>query len=132
MRQFRNWTNGLRLPLFLWACTLIVLIAAGPSAARTGVDSPARSHETASVATLLQPSASSSVRVPALRGKKLPYAEVLIRRAGLRVGREDCDCTFGVVIKSSWYVCQQWPRAGKLVNRGVRVATYSARDPRDC
>jgi hypothetical protein len=75
---------------------------------------------------------SARVRVPKLRGKKLPYAEILIRRAGLRVGREDCDCTFGVVIKSSWYVCQQWPRAGKIVGRRARVDTYSVRDMVDC
>jgi hypothetical protein len=75
---------------------------------------------------------SALVRVPALRGKRLPLAEVLIRRAGLRVGREDCDCTFGVVIKSNWLVCMQWPKARKLVRRGTRVATYSAREIYEC
>lgn len=85
------------------------------------------------VATSAAPALSdTTVRVPRLIGRKLPLAELLLRRAGLRVGREDCDCTFGVVIKSNWYVCMQWPRPGKLVRRGSRVATYSVRDMVDC
>ena len=78
------------------------------------------------------PVTNSSIRVPRLIGKKLPLAEVLIRRAGLHIGKEDCDCTFGVVVKSNWYVCIQWPRAGRLVARGTRVATYSVRYMSDC
>lgn len=72
------------------------------------------------------------VRVPNIVGKKLPLAEYLLKRAGLRAGDEDCDCTFGVVIKSHWYVCIQTPRAGRQVARGTRVATFSARSPADC
>jgi hypothetical protein len=72
------------------------------------------------------------MRPPRLRGKKLPLAEILIRRAGLRVGRQDCDCTFGVVIKSNWYVCQQWPKGGKYVKPRTRIATYSVRSMYDC
>src|SRR5262245_2470529 len=74
----------------------------------------------------------AKVRVPNLHGRKLPLAEALIRMAGLRVGKEDCDCTFGVVIKSNWYVCMQRPAAKQLVARGTRVWTYSERDPSDC
>jgi beta-lactam-binding protein with PASTA domain len=79
-----------------------------------------------------RPETTSSVRVPKIVGKKLPLAEYLIRQAGLRVGREDCDCTFGVVIKSNWYVCIQSPRAGRMVARRTRVNTYSERSRSDC
>ena len=104
--------------------TISVVVATGTAGAREAAPTGARATPgSASVA---------QTRVPNLVGKKLPYAEVLLRRAGLRVGREDCDCTFGVVIKSNWYVCQQWPHAGKLVRRGTRVETYSARDVADC
>jgi hypothetical protein len=75
---------------------------------------------------------AQSVRVPNVIGKKLPLAEYYIKAAGLRVGKEDCDCTFGVVIKSHWYVCIQNPRAGRLVARGTRVGTFSARSRSDC
>jgi beta-lactam-binding protein with PASTA domain len=75
---------------------------------------------------------TTAVRVPSLRGTKLRLAEVLLRNAGLRVDREDCDCTFGVVIKSNWFVCMQWPGRGRIVPRGTRVRTYSVRDMIDC
>jgi beta-lactam-binding protein with PASTA domain len=75
---------------------------------------------------------AQKVRVPNLAGKSLPLAEYLLRNSGLRAGQEDCDCTFGVVIKSSWYVCYQTPRAGSLVRRGTAVGTYSARSPQEC
>lgn len=78
------------------------------------------------------PVSSASVRVPNIVGKKLPLAEYYIRAAGLRIGREDCDCTFGVVVKSHWYVCIQKPRGGALVPRGTRVGTFSARSRSDC
>ena len=84
---------------------------------------------TVAVAT---PVSSASVRVPNIVGKKLPLAEYYIRAAGLRIGREDCDCTFGVVVKSHWYVCIQKPRGGALVPRGTRVGTFSARSRSDC
>src|SRR5256885_214365 len=82
------------------------ILVGGPATAGTGVAAPL-------------------VRVPSLHGKKLPYAEVLLRRAGFSVGREDCDCTFGVVIKSNWYVCQQWPAGHSLVKRGTKVLPRS-------
>jgi beta-lactam-binding protein with PASTA domain len=113
-------------PLLI-ACAIAAAVAAGSaSASGSGVAGLTKD------VGLESSTVSASVRVPSVRGKKLPYAEVLIKRAGLRVGREDCDCTFGVVIKSNWYVCQQWPRAGKAVRRGNRVDTYSVRDMADC
>ena len=99
-----------------------LLVALAGSTSAVGAPQAASSRD-ASAAT---------IKVPNLRGKKLPYAEVLLRRAGLRVGREDCDCTFGVVIKSNWYVCEQWPKAGRVVARRSRVDTYSARSVDDC
>jgi beta-lactam-binding protein with PASTA domain len=75
---------------------------------------------------------SEGVRVPNLYGKHVPRAEYSLRLAGLRVGREDCDCTFGMVIKSNWVVCEQHPAAGRIVLRSTRVSTYSERDVADC
>jgi beta-lactam-binding protein with PASTA domain len=75
---------------------------------------------------------TSGVRVPNLYGKRVPRAEYMLRRAGLRAGKEDCDCTFGMIIKSSWVVCEQHPAAGRVVARGTRVSTYSERDVSDC
>ena len=75
---------------------------------------------------------AAKARVPNLHNKWLPLAEDLLRKAGLRVGREDCNCSFGVVFKRNWYVCRQRPVAGARVARGTRVWTYSARDLDDC
>jgi hypothetical protein len=114
------------LTVLVSACTALLIASVGAAGAT------ARGVSVTQKSGLMVPVVSAGVRVPKLRGKKLPYAEVLIRRTGLRVGREDCDCTFGVVIKSNWYVCQQWPQAGKLVGRRTRVDTYSVRDMADC
>jgi beta-lactam-binding protein with PASTA domain len=105
---------------------LVCMIAFAVMVALVGVSTGAASR------VLVSSSTTTSVRVPHVIGKKLPLAELLIRRAGLRIGAEDCDCTFGVVIKSNWYVCRQWPHAGKAIRRGTRVSTYSLRDMIDC
>src|SRR5215216_6928132 len=104
------------------AATVICVVLAVASIASAKATGPSASTA----------SPSASVRVPNLRGKKLPLAEVLLRHARLGIGREDCDCTFGVVVKSSGFVCMQWPAAGRLVRPGTRVATYSVRDMLDC
>lgn len=101
--------------MFVWSgLALATLLYCGVAAARSA------SH------------VGAKVRVPNVVSKKLPLAEYIIRGAGLRVGKEDCDCTFGVVIKSHWYVCIQKPKAGSVVARGTRVSTYSDRSPDDC
>jgi|SRR5882762_8515162 len=109
------WKKGQALLCLLALCGVI---AAGSEAA---VKHAAKPGTTA-----------SKVRVPNLRGKKLPLAEALLRMSGLRVGTEDCDCTFGVVVKSNWYVCMQKPAAGQMVARGTSVWTYSARNTSEC
>jgi beta-lactam-binding protein with PASTA domain len=76
--------------------------------------------------------APKKVRVPNLYGRSVPRAEYILRAAGLRVGREDCDCSFGMIIKSNWVVCTQIPAAGRLVAREARVTTFSEREVSDC
>src|SRR5689334_11705879 len=115
----------MKTKLFILAILATVATVAGFAAHATGAGASTQAAKVGDARSAL-------VRVPALRGKRIPLAEVLIRRAGLRVGREDCNCTFGMVIKSNWVVCMQWPKARKLVRRGTRVATYSDREIYDC
>ena len=51
-------------------------------------------------------------RVPDLRGDRLDIAEARLEARGLD-WEELGGGTFGVVVRSHWYVCDQLPRHGK-------------------
>jgi hypothetical protein len=93
-------------------CAPVLAIAA----LALGVPMSASAHTT-SVARSL-PAVASSTTVPALSGKRLDVAEMMLGQRGLR-WREVGGGMFGILVKSNWVVCMTMP------GRGARVGSYA-------
>jgi beta-lactam-binding protein with PASTA domain len=72
-------------------------------------------------------SAAAKVTVPKLHCRRLDAAEDIVRSKGLRVV-ERGGGTFGIVVKSNWFVGSQRPAPGTRVARGSKVYLYAARE----
>jgi hypothetical protein len=66
------------------------------------------------------PQATATKRVPALAGKRLDVAELLLRQRGLR-WREVGGGVFGILVKANWVVCSTLPRRGARVGNHARI-----------
>ncbi|HWK28089.1 MAG TPA: PASTA domain-containing protein [Solirubrobacter sp.] len=91
------------------------------------IEAGTASRDVAITASATARPAATKVTVPSVRCKRLDIAEDVLHRRGLKV-RTRGGGTFGIVVKSNWFVVSQSPRAGTRVNKGRRVTVYVDRD----
>jgi hypothetical protein len=70
------------------------------------------------------------MKVPALNGKRLDVAELILGQRGLR-WREIGGGMFGIVVKSNWVVCSALPGRGATVANHARISLIVDR-PGNC
>jgi hypothetical protein len=101
----------------------VVAVQAEGSAAEGSAATPAAASAPAAART---PAAANLIRVPNVVGLRMDLATRMLRDRGLRVN-EECSGLFGCIIKSRWWVCVQYPRAGRYLRRYAVVAIYGER-----
>jgi len=71
---------------------------------------------------------AQTVVVPNVVGLRMDRATRLLHSRNLRVNEECPEALFGCIIKSNWWICRQYPRAGKRVRRYAVIITYGVRE----